>query len=98
MFLNIIKKYRSILVIASSLIFNLVSSLLVYKPDGAVFNYESLTITEWICDIIGIVWFFVGLLMLMYDGNRNAKEQLKEAFDYGVEEFRKVNIGLEIKK
>lgn len=51
-----------------------------------------------ICDIIGIVWFFVGLLMLMYDGNRNAKEQLKEAFDYGVEEFRKVNVSLEIKK
>ena len=98
MFLKIIKKYRSILAIASSLIFNLISSLLVYKPDGVVFNYKQLTITEWICDIIGIVWFFVGLLMLMYDGNRNAKEQLKEAFDCGVEEFRKVNIGLEIKK
>lgn len=77
---EIIKKYRSVVIIATSLIFNLVSSLLVWHPDGVVLNKTPLTITEAICDIIAIIWFFIGFAMLFFDSNKNEKESIKEAF------------------
>lgn len=95
---KVLIKYRSVCVIATSLICNLIASLLVYKPDGVVFNRTPLTITEWICDIISIIIFFAGFLMMLFDSNKDSKEKLEEAFDHGVEEFRKVNVELKIEK
>ena len=57
---NTLKKYRSIVVMATALIFYLVSSLLVWHPGGQLFNATPMTVTEWICDIVGIIWFFIG--------------------------------------
>ena len=95
---KILTKYRSICVIASALIFNLVSSLFVYKPDGVLFNKTPLTIVEWICDILSLILFCIGLLMMLFDTNKDSKEKLKEAFEHGAEEFRKVNVELKIEK
>lgn len=94
---KVLIKYRSICVIASALIFNLASSLLVYKPDGVIFNKTPLTVTEWICDILSLIMFFTGFLMMLFDSNKDSKEKLKEAFEHGAEEFRKVNVELELK-
>lgn len=80
-------KYRSVGVIAGSLIFNLISSLLVYHPAGVVFNMTPLTVTEWICDIVSISGFFFGFLMLMFDANRDSKNKLKEALFEAKEEL-----------
>lgn len=93
---KVLIKYRSVCVIASALIFNLVSSLLAYKPDGVVFNKTPLTVSEWICDILSLVAFFTGFLMMFFDTNKDSKEKLKEAFEYGAEEFRKVNVELKL--
>lgn len=89
---KVLTRYRSVCVIASALIFNLVSSLLVYKPDGVAFNKTPLTITEWICDILSLIVFFTGFLMMFFDSNKDSKEKSKEAFEYGAEEFKKVNV------
>ena len=64
---------------ATALIFNLVSSLLVWHPEGQIFNVTPMTVTEWICDIVGIIWFFIGFLMMFYDTHQNEKEKIKEA-------------------
>lgn len=76
-----LKRYRSVVVIATSLLFNLVTSLLVYKPDGVKFNKSPLTVTEWVCEIISIIVFAVGWLMMFYDINRDFKEKIKEALN-----------------
>lgn len=76
---NKIIKYRSVLVMASSLVFNLVSSLLVWHPEGVKFNATPATVTEWICDIIGIVWFLFGLAMMFFDLHLDEKRRIKEA-------------------
>ena len=34
--------------------------------------------------------------MMLFDSNKDSKEKLKEAFEYGAEEFRKVNIEFEL--
>ena len=73
---KVLIRYRSVCVIAGSLVFNLVSSLLVYKPEGVVINKTPLTITEWICDILSMTLFFVGMLMLLYDSNKDGKESV----------------------
>ena len=79
--LGFLKKYRSVLVMAASLIFNLVSSLLVYKPEGVPFNKSPLTVVEWVCDIISMIVFAVGLLMMFYDINSDQKQKIKEALN-----------------
>ena len=71
---KVLIKYRSICVIASALIFNLVSSLLVYKPDGVVFNKTPLTVTEWICDILSTIIFFTGFIMMFLMSIKIVKE------------------------
>ena len=76
---NKLIKYRGVVVIATSLIFNLVTSLLVWHPEGKLFNLMPMTITEWICDIICITWFFIGFLMALYDANKDSKKQMEEA-------------------
>lgn len=93
---NKLIRYRSIVVIATSLIFNLVSSLLVWHPEGQKFNTAPLTVTEWICDIISIVWFFIGMLMMFYDIHQNQKEKLKEAIFEAKEELEKDGCSVEI--
>lgn len=35
--------------------------------------------------------------MMLFDSNKDSKEKLKEAFEHGAEEFRKVNVELELK-
>ncbi len=79
--LKVLKRYRSVVVMAASLIFNLVSSLLVYRPEGTKFNMTPLTVTEWVCDIISIIIFVIGWLMMFYDINRDQKEKIKEALN-----------------
>lgn len=79
--LKVLKRYRSVLIMAASLIFNLVSSLLVYKPEGVPFNQSPLTVSEWICDIISMIVFAVGLLMMFYDINSDWKQKIKEALN-----------------
>lgn len=76
---SVLMKYRSIVVIASSLVFNLVSSLLVWHPEGVLFNKNPMTVTEWICDIVSLVLFFVGFSMLLFDSYDYGKKRIKEA-------------------
>ena len=93
---NKLIKYRSVVVIATSLIFNLVSSLLVWHPEGKVFNLTPMTVTEWICDIVSIVWFFAGFLMMFFDIHQNEKEKIKEAILETKDELEKDDCSLEI--
>ena len=93
---NKLIKYRSIVVIATSLIFNLVSSLLVWHPEGVKFNKTPMTVTEWICDIVSIVWFFAGFLMMFFDIHQNEKEKIKEAILEMKAELEKDGCSLEI--
>lgn len=86
---KILKKYRSIVVIGTALVFNLVSSLLVYHPDGKLFNIHPMTITEWVCDIIAIIGCFTGFVMMLFDANRDTKDKIKEAFLEANEELKK---------
>lgn len=83
-----IKKFRSILVIATSLIFNLISSLLVWHPEGQVFNKSPMTVTEWICDIISIVWFLHGFVLMFVDIHLEEKKRIKEAILEASEELK----------
>ena len=93
---NKLIKYRSVVVIATSLIFNLVSSLLVWHPDGKAFNLTPMTVTEWICDIVSIVWFFAGFLMMFFDIHQNEKKKIKEAILETKDELEKDDCSLEI--
>ena len=95
---NKLIKYRSIGVIASALVFNLVSSLLVWHPEGVKFNKTPMTVTEWVCDIIGVVWFFTGILMALYDANKDSKLQMEEAFKRGAEIIEEAGIELEVEE
>ena len=93
---NKLIKYRSVVVIAISLIFNLVSSLLVWHPEGVKFNKTPMTVTEWVCDIIVIIWFFTGFLMMFFDIHQNEKEKIKEAIFEAKDELEKDEYSLEI--
>lgn len=93
-----LKKYRSIVVMVTALIFNLVSSLLVWHPEGQVFNATPMTVTEWICDIVGIIWFFIGFLMMFYDTHQNEKEKIKEAILETADELEEKGATLEMRK
>ena len=92
-----LKKYRSIVIMATALIFNLVSSLLVWHPEGQIFNTTPMTVTEWVCDIVGIIWFFIGFLMMFYDTHQNEKEKIKEAILETADELEEKGASLEIK-
>lgn len=93
---NKLMKYRSVVIMASALIFNLVSSLLVWHPEGQVFNIHPMTVTEWFCDIVSTVWFFVGFLMMFFDVHQNEKEKIKEAILETKEELENDGCSLEI--
>ena len=93
---NKLIKYRSVVVIATSLIFNLVSSLLVWRPEGVKFNKTPMTVTEWVCDIIVIIWFFTGFLMMFFDIHQNEKKKIKEAILETKDELEKDGCSLEI--
>lgn len=67
------------LVMASSLIFNFVSSLLVWHSFDVKFNITPMSVAGWICDIIGSVWFLFGLAMMFFDLHLDEKRRLKEA-------------------
>lgn len=90
---KVMYKYKSIAIIAFALIFNLVSSLLVYHPDGQIFNATPMTVIEWICDIVSIICFFIGFLMMMYDMHQNGKEKIKEGILESYDEVNKLNEG-----
>ena len=93
---NKLIKYRSVVVIATSLIFNLVSSLLVWHPEGKVFNLTPMTVIEWICNIVSTIWFFVGFLIMFFDINQNEKEKIKEAILEAKDELDEDGCSLEI--
>ena len=95
---NKLIKYRGVVVIATSLIFNLVTSLLVEHPDGKLFNLYPMTVTEWICDNIGIVWFFTGFLMALYDVNKDSKIQMEEAFKKCADILREVGVEFKVEE
>ena len=88
---KVMYKYKSIAIIAFALIFNLVSSMLVYHPEGQIFNTKPMTVVEWICDIVSIICFFIGFLMMMYDMHQNEKEKVKEAILESYDEVNKSN-------
>lgn len=67
------------MVIGTALVFNLVSSLLVWKPEGVIFNSRPMTVAEWVCDITSIIWFFIGIIMMFFDVHENEKQKIKEA-------------------
>ena len=92
-----LKKYRSIVVMATALIFNLVSSLLVWHPEGQIFNETPMTVTDWVCDIVGIIWFFIGFMMMFYDTHQNEKEKIKEAILETADELEEKGATLEMK-
>ncbi len=52
---------------AIALSFNLISSLLVWHPEGQLFNTAPMTVEEWICDIISIVMFLTGIQMMILE-------------------------------
>lgn len=81
-------KYRSVIIMGTSLVFNLISSLLVWHPEGIKFNKTPMTITEYICYTISFVWFFTGLVMSFFDINSDQKRKIKEAILECEEELR----------
>lgn len=83
-----LKKYRSVLIIGSSLTFNLVSSLLVWHPEGQIFNPSPIATIEWVCDIISSVTFFIGLVMMFLDIHDDEKQKIKEAILESNEELK----------
>lgn len=76
---NVLVKFRGVWVITGGLLFNLVSSLLVWHPPGVHFNRVPMTITEWVCDIISVVIGLFGLVVIFYDINMDSKKKIKEA-------------------
>lgn len=86
---RVLKKYRSVVVIGAALVFNLVSSLLVWHPDGKMFNIRPMTVTEWVCDIIAIIGYCTGFVMMLFDANKDTKDKIKEAFLEANEELKK---------
>ena len=86
---KILKKYRSVVLIGTALVFNLVSSLLVYHPDGKLFNIHPMTVTEWVCDIIAVIGYCTGFAMMLFDANKDTKNKIKEAFLEANEELKK---------
>lgn len=85
----ILKKYRSVVIIGTALVFNLVSSLLVYHPDGKLFNIHPMTVTEWVCDIIAVIGYCIGFAIMLFDANKDTKDKIKEAFLEANEELKK---------
>ena len=83
-------KYRGIIVISISLIFNLISSLLVWHPEGVSFNRRPMTVAEWICDIIATIILLIGFVMMLYDVGRNQREQIEQGCENGVNKFREL--------
>ena len=77
-------------IMATALIFNLVSSILVWHPEGQSFNAVPMTVTEWVCDIVSIIWFFIGFLTMFYDMHQNEKEKIKEAVLESANELDKI--------
>lgn len=61
-----LKKYRAVCIIAGSMIFNLVESI-VFAQKGKPFNLKPLSIGEWICDIISNLGLIFGAMMAIYD-------------------------------
>lgn len=56
-----------------------------------------MTVTEWICDIVGIIWFFIGFLMMFYDTHQNEKEKIKEAILETADELEEKGATVQLK-
>ena len=76
---SILVRFRGVWIVAISLIFNLISSLLVWHPPGMQFNIAPMTIIEWVFDIISVVIGLFGLVVIFYDINMDSKKKIKEA-------------------
>lgn len=76
---SILVRFRGVWIVAVSLIFNLISSLLVWHPPGIQFNIAPMTIKEWVCDIISVVIGLFGFVIIFYDINLDTKKRIKEA-------------------
>jgi hypothetical protein len=74
------------LVAISGLVFGLIESLLVYRPEGVIFNLKPLTVTEYILDIVGYAIFFYGMCLQMYDINLDEKQKIKDGLFEAIEE------------
>lgn len=85
---NILLRFRGVWIIAGGLIFNLVSSLLVWHPEGVRFNKAPTTVTEWVCDIISVVILLFGFMVILYDVNMDTKRRIKEALLEANEEIK----------
>lgn len=85
---KVIIKYRSIAVVGLLLVFNLISSLLVYSPEGQMFNASPLTVIEWLCDIVAFIGILTGVMMMCFDIHENEKRKIKEAILEANEELK----------
>lgn len=77
------------MVIGAALVFNLVTSLLVWHPASKTFNITPMTVTEWVCDIIAVIGCSVGFAMMLFDANKDTKDKIKEAFLEANEELKR---------
>lgn len=77
------------MVIGTALMLNLASSLLVWHPDGKMFNTRPMTVTGWVCDIITVIGYCTGFAMILLDANKDTKNKIKEAFLEANEELKR---------
>jgi len=84
--MKFIKRYRGWFVMLLGMIFNLIESLLVYRPEGVIFNLEPLTVMEWILDIVAFAIVAFGFILTAYDINTDSKLKIKEGIIEAVDE------------
>lgn len=58
-----IKKYRSVCIFATFLLFNLLESLYFGQGTAKGFNYEPVSVYEWICDIVSDIGMYFAIMM-----------------------------------
>lgn len=71
-----VKRYRSIIILAIGLLFNLLESLYFGAAQGLAFNLHPLTTGEFICDDISLLIMAFAVLMGMYDANKYAPQRI----------------------
>lgn len=62
-----IKKYRSVLIFAGFLLFNLLESLYFAQGQPTLFNSSPISIGEWACDTISLVGVYWAGILGLYD-------------------------------
>lgn len=61
------KRYRAILVMATFMIFNLISSLYFGLNTEVGYNFDPMSAGEWVCDIISALGQYFAIMLGVYD-------------------------------